>query len=149
MKRRLSNDTSGPGEGTRRRRQPQISCNFCRSKKLKCDRGQPCSNCTARGIPCDGQSLPAVSRSLGPRQVRSLFNTVWPVQLSENNCFCPTVLPRTTMCSRDCAASKRQCLAHQEVLRVLLPTIHKRPLPADKFWIVLMIWTTTTEANLR
>ncbi|KUJ10115.1 uncharacterized protein LY89DRAFT_597337 [Mollisia scopiformis] len=29
-----------------------VSCRSCRSKKLKCNRVQPCSNCTARGIAC-------------------------------------------------------------------------------------------------
>lgn len=29
-----------------------VSCQSCRSKKLKCNRSQPCSNCTARGIHC-------------------------------------------------------------------------------------------------
>lgn len=29
-----------------------VSCQSCRSKKLKCNRVQPCSNCAARGIPC-------------------------------------------------------------------------------------------------
>ncbi len=29
-----------------------VSCQTCRSKKLKCNRVQPCSNCTARGINC-------------------------------------------------------------------------------------------------
>ncbi|PSR78117.1 hypothetical protein BD289DRAFT_129978 [Coniella lustricola] len=53
MKRRTS---SSPYPRTARgRRQPQTSCDFCRSKKLKCDRGQPCSNCTSRGIVCNGQ----------------------------------------------------------------------------------------------
>ncbi|KAI5927229.1 hypothetical protein F4810DRAFT_351389 [Camillea tinctor] len=39
-----------------RRRQPQVSCNFCRSKKLKCDRGAPCSSCSVRGLRCSSQS---------------------------------------------------------------------------------------------
>ncbi|KAB5530273.1 hypothetical protein GE09DRAFT_386008 [Coniochaeta sp. 2T2.1] len=38
----------------RSRRQPQISCDLCRHKKLKCDRGRPCSNCVARGKECQG-----------------------------------------------------------------------------------------------
>ncbi|KAI1478541.1 hypothetical protein F4774DRAFT_385197, partial [Daldinia eschscholtzii] len=29
-----------------------VSCQSCRSKKLKCNRVQPCSNCAARGISC-------------------------------------------------------------------------------------------------
>lgn len=40
----------------KRPRQDPVSCGFCRSKKLKCDRQQPCSNCAARNLVCDGQS---------------------------------------------------------------------------------------------
>lgn len=35
-----------------RRRQEPISCQFCRTRKLKCDRQSPCSNCSARGVVC-------------------------------------------------------------------------------------------------
>jgi hypothetical protein len=35
-----------------RRRQECVSCQFCRSKKLKCDRQFPCSNCRARRLIC-------------------------------------------------------------------------------------------------
>jgi hypothetical protein len=39
---------------TRKRpRQDPVSCSFCRSKKLKCDRRSPCSNCATRQITCD------------------------------------------------------------------------------------------------
>lgn len=37
-------------------RQDPISCQLCRSKKLKCDRRQPCSNCVARGVTCQSQN---------------------------------------------------------------------------------------------
>lgn len=37
------------------RRQNPVSCQLCRSKKLKCDRQQPCSNCSARGVTCNFQ----------------------------------------------------------------------------------------------
>ncbi|KAL2838552.1 hypothetical protein BJY01DRAFT_34146 [Aspergillus pseudoustus] len=33
----------------RRRDKPQLSCSFCRQKKLRCDRERPCQACTARG----------------------------------------------------------------------------------------------------
>jgi hypothetical protein len=36
-----------------RTRPDPVSCQSCRSKKLKCNRVQPCSNCTARGITCN------------------------------------------------------------------------------------------------
>jgi hypothetical protein len=29
-----------------------VSCQSCRSKKLRCNRVQPCSNCTSRGVTC-------------------------------------------------------------------------------------------------
>lgn len=34
------------------RRQVPVSCTFCRSRKLRCSRTQPCSNCEARGVTC-------------------------------------------------------------------------------------------------
>ncbi|KAI1310474.1 hypothetical protein F5Y03DRAFT_403422 [Xylaria venustula] len=34
----------------RRRDKPQLSCNLCRRRKLKCDRNHPCSTCEKRGI---------------------------------------------------------------------------------------------------
>lgn len=33
-------------------RQDPVSCEFCRKKKLKCDRQQPCSSCLARRLQC-------------------------------------------------------------------------------------------------
>ena len=37
---------------TARRRAAPIACQSCRVKKLKCERRQPCSNCSSRGITC-------------------------------------------------------------------------------------------------
>jgi len=33
-------------------RQRPVSCHFCRTRKLRCNRESPCSNCTARDITC-------------------------------------------------------------------------------------------------
>ncbi|OJJ50918.1 hypothetical protein ASPZODRAFT_47292, partial [Penicilliopsis zonata CBS 506.65] len=33
-------------------RQRPVSCHFCRSRKLRCSRQMPCSNCASRGIAC-------------------------------------------------------------------------------------------------
>ncbi|KAH8889097.1 hypothetical protein GQ53DRAFT_227405 [Thozetella sp. PMI_491] len=44
------------------RRQAPVSCRFCRSRKLRCSRGQPCTNCRSRGIacePCGPSELPS------------------------------------------------------------------------------------------
>jgi hypothetical protein len=35
-----------------RSRTAPIACQSCRAKKLKCERRQPCSNCSSRGITC-------------------------------------------------------------------------------------------------
>ncbi|KAI1318606.1 hypothetical protein F5Y16DRAFT_391754 [Xylariaceae sp. FL0255] len=42
-------------------RQIPVSCENCRKKKLKCDRGAPCSSCSIRGIACTGQPGPGSS----------------------------------------------------------------------------------------
>lgn len=34
-------------------RQKPVSCRFCRSRKLRCSRENPCSNCAVRGIRCE------------------------------------------------------------------------------------------------
>ncbi|KAK7908874.1 hypothetical protein PG985_016177 [Apiospora marii] len=46
------------GDATPSRRQPQVSCDSCRRKKLKCDRGQPCGSCRTRGIACTTPPAP-------------------------------------------------------------------------------------------
>ena len=34
-------------------RQRPVSCRFCRTRKLRCSRDAPCSNCVSRGLHCD------------------------------------------------------------------------------------------------
>jgi hypothetical protein len=34
-------------------RQRPVSCRFCRSRKLRCNRESPCSNCVSRGVTCE------------------------------------------------------------------------------------------------
>ena len=38
---------------TRNHRQRPVSCRFCRSRKLRCNRESPCSNCVSRGVTCE------------------------------------------------------------------------------------------------
>jgi hypothetical protein len=49
----------------RRRRRPALSCISCRSRKIKCDRANPCANCVKAKAPCDYQ---AFSESPGTQQ---------------------------------------------------------------------------------
>ncbi|KAF2717586.1 hypothetical protein K431DRAFT_232806 [Polychaeton citri CBS 116435] len=41
-----------PPDRSHKPRQEPVSCQLCRSRKLKCSRQQPCSNCEARGVLC-------------------------------------------------------------------------------------------------
>lgn len=61
-----------PNRRTRLPRQDPVSCQFCRSKKLKCDRRQPCSNCSARGVTCKGVARHALHQPQDDRH-QSLF----------------------------------------------------------------------------
>ncbi|KAH7395559.1 fungal-specific transcription factor domain-containing protein [Cadophora sp. MPI-SDFR-AT-0126] len=60
MKHSASSDLESGREKAHRRQDP-VSCIFCRRKKLKCDRGAPCSNCRARKLTCssavDGHAI--------------------------------------------------------------------------------------------
>ncbi|KAH8588798.1 hypothetical protein B0O99DRAFT_677143 [Bisporella sp. PMI_857] len=47
----------GSKSSPRPRRQDPVSCQFCRKKKLKCDRGAPCSNCVTRKLICSSSLL--------------------------------------------------------------------------------------------
>ncbi|KAI9641221.1 hypothetical protein NHQ30_010021 [Ciborinia camelliae] len=39
-----------PPKASRQRFKPQLSCTFCRTRKLKCDRNSPCNNCFKRDL---------------------------------------------------------------------------------------------------
>ncbi|KAH6959615.1 hypothetical protein BKA56DRAFT_662631, partial [Ilyonectria sp. MPI-CAGE-AT-0026] len=52
----------------RRRDKRQLSCNFCRHRKLKCDRRRPCAACTARGLTCSFPSPTSNPSRLSPSQ---------------------------------------------------------------------------------
>ncbi|ESZ93878.1 hypothetical protein SBOR_5736 [Sclerotinia borealis F-4128] len=56
------------------RRQEPVSCQFCRTKKLKCDRMFPCSNCRARKVSCistGGHADPLRTQLVSPTSVES------------------------------------------------------------------------------
>ncbi|KAG5808523.1 hypothetical protein H9Q71_006983 [Fusarium xylarioides] len=51
-------------ETVRRRRRPAVSCNLCRKRKMRCNRGSPCSNCMrARKGECIYENPPPTERS--------------------------------------------------------------------------------------
>ncbi|KAJ5398468.1 hypothetical protein N7465_008957 [Penicillium sp. CMV-2018d] len=75
-----SNTSSGKLQPppSRRRDKPQLSCNSCRWRKVRCDRLRPCSNCSSRGLgsscvytntATSGASSPAQAASHGRLKV--------------------------------------------------------------------------------
>ncbi|KAK7048404.1 GTP binding protein [Favolaschia claudopus] len=49
-----SNRSSAPSSGRQRSKKITVACNFCRSRKLKCDGGRPsCGQCVKRSNNCD------------------------------------------------------------------------------------------------
>jgi hypothetical protein len=67
-------------------RPDRVSCEFCRTKKLKCSRVQPCSNCSARGITCTFLVPPSrgtsaiTGESLILSHIEQLQSTVFSLQ---------------------------------------------------------------------
>lgn len=55
-------------------RQRPVSCHFCRTRKLRCNRESPCSNCSARDITCHlyaSDAQPCASNKLGVVELRN------------------------------------------------------------------------------
>ncbi|KAI4702970.1 hypothetical protein J4E81_001843 [Alternaria sp. BMP 2799] len=55
------------GERERSNRKGQFSCNFCRSRKIRCDRPLPCTSCRSRGKTCQFDPTPAAREVQGPQ----------------------------------------------------------------------------------
>lgn len=50
----MKRDNRGsPIQAVHRWNRPPLSCHACREKKRRCDRNEPCSNCTLRNIACE------------------------------------------------------------------------------------------------
>ncbi|KAL9094772.1 MAG: hypothetical protein Q9165_003043 [Trypethelium subeluteriae] len=54
MNKRSTNTATAAGNTGRRKDQapPQLSCELCRERKVKCDKRLPCTNCVSSGIVC-------------------------------------------------------------------------------------------------
>lgn len=68
-----------PTAMARQPRQRPVSCTFCRTRKLRCNRQYPCSNCTSRGVICElGQGaappIAAPAEGLGGDAVLKLLS---------------------------------------------------------------------------
>ncbi|KAJ8100844.1 transcription activator amyR [Lipomyces tetrasporus] len=65
---------------------PRQACDNCRFRKVKCDRGQPCKNCDAGGLPC--RYLHTICRK-GPKEGRGRRQSQLRRGMAEfdSNCF--------------------------------------------------------------
>jgi hypothetical protein len=62
--------TESPVQAKRHPRQDPVSCQFCRKKKLKCDRQQPCSSCLTRRLQCSFRTNPPVHHENAAKPAR-------------------------------------------------------------------------------
>ncbi|RAK87880.1 hypothetical protein BO79DRAFT_174869 [Aspergillus costaricaensis CBS 115574] len=62
---------SSPSQEQKNRTVPQLSCVLCRDRKLKCDKLDPCSNCTSSGVACMPIYRPRLPRGRYGRPARS------------------------------------------------------------------------------
>ncbi|KAI0834355.1 putative fungal-specific transcription factor [Hypoxylon sp. FL0890] len=68
---------SRPSNPNRRRDKPQLSCNLCRRRKLRCDRQQPsCSSCLLRGQACTYAENQGLATGAETTAVPSLHNRI-------------------------------------------------------------------------
>ncbi|KAI1179316.1 hypothetical protein F4777DRAFT_469192 [Nemania sp. FL0916] len=74
-----------------RRNKPTVSCNFCRRRKLRCDRQQPCQTCSSRGLSlaCSyehgrGGSVPNIARPSLQDRLLQLEQLVMNVVKNQN-----------------------------------------------------------------
>ena len=61
---------------SRRRDKPQLSCNLCRRRKLRCDRQHPCGTCAIRGLGSSCAYLPTATSPSNGGQTQSSTSSV-------------------------------------------------------------------------
>ena len=57
-------------------RQRPISCKFCRTRKLRCSRDSPCSNCLSRGIQCELEQTVSSTSTVDERSRSELLERI-------------------------------------------------------------------------
>jgi hypothetical protein len=67
-------ETTMPPSSERSNRKGQYSCNFCRTRKLRCDRPLPCTSCRSRGKTCQFEPTPTELKSRAPSTLVSMVD---------------------------------------------------------------------------
>jgi hypothetical protein len=72
-----------PPSGERSNRKGQYSCNFCRTRKLRCDRPLPCTICRSHGKTCQFEPTLAALKAHEPNMPDSMVNGLQQEQQSQ------------------------------------------------------------------
>lgn len=124
---RHSNRTNRPG------RKGHYSCDFCRVRKLRCDRPLPCTNCVSRGKKCsfvsgDGRVVEADQVPAQDRRQRQVGNETQGLAdlISEPNTTVSTPPPTVHGSSLPSAPPHGSLLAEIQALRKLAQDLERR-----------------------
>lgn len=77
---RLTKIAEGIIKMERRNRQrhaetPRLTCELCRTRKVKCDKANPCNNCVSVGVVCVPVHRPRLPRGIHAKRQRRLSPT--------------------------------------------------------------------------
>ncbi|KAK3687555.1 hypothetical protein B0T22DRAFT_405289 [Podospora appendiculata] len=125
-----------PRDGAAASRQRPVSCFFCRSRKLRCSRTQPCTNCTTRGIPCRSDNATSAAAPAVPERDPVLLDVLERLRQVEQ-----VVAKQDAVCSAAAAAATANgaagiadpMLAQSNLHTVLSPRL--RHLNEDVAWL--------------
>ncbi|OGM48079.1 hypothetical protein ABOM_002893 [Aspergillus bombycis] len=108
-------------EGTRSHRKGHYSCDFCRARKLRCDRPLPCTNCVSRGKTCHF----GPSAGQHTRAPRTVISPAVPAQHQQQIVSNPTP-PSPQLPSPRPSGPDQGLLAEIQALRKLAHDLEKR-----------------------
>ncbi|KAF3481325.1 VrtR2 [Arthroderma uncinatum] len=79
---------------------PQLSCALCRDRKLKCDKLDPCTNCTSSGAVCVPIHRPRLPRGRHARRTRPKTASTAPPPTNETGTAAPTAAASSDLTAR-------------------------------------------------
>jgi len=144
-----THDTTMSASSTRQRpgRRGHTSCDFCRTRKLRCDRPLPCTSCKTRGKTClfeGAPATPAGSSAHRGRNIPASAASATPVLVPAPTPFqqtpTPVFTPNPLLSAAPAASPPREdLLAEIQAVRQLAQRLEKR----------FQEWTTSTNSFRR
>lgn len=115
---------SGPRE--RLSRKGQFSCNFCRVRKLRCDRPLPCTNCRSRGKTCEFNPTPTSAKTRQPNTPVSNGRSPQPFLPAVHQPYNVNATFSQTASQQTPTATQTDLLAEVQALRKLTHDLEQR-----------------------